>query len=70
MPKQKKFLSSGAAKQKVAKRECDRESSFIATLPRLSRYFLSTQNSRHQMTTDDIMSLDRTCRPTECSIDN
>jgi hypothetical protein len=64
MPKQKKFQSSGAAKRKVAKSKCDRESSFIATLPRLGRYFLLTQNSQHQMTTDDVMSLNRTC--TDC----
>jgi hypothetical protein len=66
MPKQKQFQSSGAAKREVAKSECDRESSFIATLPRLSRYFLFTQHSQDQMTTDDVMSLDRTC--TDCSI--
>jgi hypothetical protein len=55
------------AKRKVAQIKCDRESSFIATLPR-SVGFLFSQNSQHQMTTDDVMNLNRTC--TDCSIYN
>jgi hypothetical protein len=49
-PKQKQFQSSGAAKRKVAKIKYDRESSFIATLPRLSRFFFVHAK---QSTSDD-----------------